>query len=281
MREASVEDDAEAGLLGHELVMRACAHEPVELLQEFHELFPIRFEPAFFAHLSAGRFQTLGAYLGGALVGMVVWDVVPSARADRHDGPLFSRLIGRGVRPEDDCVYVMTLGVRPGQRGKGLGRALLDACLRAARAQPSCVCAYLHVLVWNARAIDMYESSGFLRLNTLRGYYSKESFVAPADAADADAHTLALYMHGSAPPVSLALLSSCSLFCSILATVLCASGARDFDAGRRRPARGAAAQLKLRAKRKDDEDDEDDGDGTGAIDLRILPSIDRGGRGVA
>lgn len=260
------DDDAEAGLLRHgdELVVRACSHEPIELLQEFHDsIFPIRFEPAFFTHLSEGRFQTLGAYSDGVLVGMVVWDIAPSWRVDRHDGPLFSRVIGRGVRPDDSALYIMTLGVRPGQRGKGLGRALLDACLSAARAQPCCVCAYLHVLVSNARAIEMYESSGFLRLNTLARYYSADSFVVPNEnGADADAHTLVLYMHGSAPPISLALLCSCTLFCSILATALCASGARDVDAWPRRPPRG-------RAKRKDEYDDHS---GMSAFALRILPN---------
>lgn len=274
--EGEGDDDAEAGLLGNgdELVLRECSHEPIELLQELHNsIFPIRFEPAFFSHLATGRFQTLGAYRGGVLIGMVVWDIVPSWRADRHDGPLFSRLIGSGVRPHDLALYIMTLGVRQGQRGKGLGRALLDACLCAARAQPCCVCAYLHVIVWNKIAIDMYESSGFLRLNTLVGYYSADSFVVPTniDGADADAHTFVLYMHGSVPPVSFALLRSCKLACSILATVLCTSSARDFDTWRRRPSRGATAQLKLRAKRKGhDNEDETDGDGMSAIDSRIL-----------
>jgi GNAT superfamily N-acetyltransferase len=130
---------AAAGPSRDELVLRPCSHEPLELLQEFHDsVFPIRFEPAFFSHLSAGRFQTLGAYLGGALDGMAVWDMVPSGRADRRDGPLFSRLIGRGVRADGCALYIMTLGVRAGQRGKGLGRALLEAFLQPLHAHLAC-----------------------------------------------------------------------------------------------------------------------------------------------
>jgi hypothetical protein len=129
----------------------------------------------------------------------------------------------------------------------------------------------------------MYESSGFLRLNTLVGYYAAESFIvvpANADGADADAHTLVLYLHGSVPPVSFALFRSCNLVCSILTTALCSSRAgRDVDAWGRVPAKGA--RLRVGARLRKDDDDTFEGGGVDSIELGTLPTTDPRNRGGA
>ncbi|KAJ1639525.1 acyl-CoA N-acyltransferase, partial [Pavlovales sp. CCMP2436] len=146
----------------------------LEVLRDFHEaIFPVRFEYDFFSQLAAGRLHTLGAYSGedAQLIGIVVWDFVTSAQADEMDGPLLSRLVGSGVAPGGLALYIMTLGVRVDLRRRGLGRRLLQECMDSARARAGCVCAYLHTLSTNERAIRMYEKALFLRLHTVRRYY--------------------------------------------------------------------------------------------------------------
>jgi ribosomal protein S18 acetylase RimI-like enzyme len=215
-------DAARIGLAEDGISLRACDDEPIEMLRDIHEaIFPIRFEDDFFEYLASGRFRTLGAYRGEHLIGIVVWDVTSSWHAERHDGPLFSRIVGCGVGADNSALYILTLGVRVGQRRRGLGRTLLEACLDAARAKPGCVCAYLHVLKGNARATQMYESARFVRLRTVRGYYSASTFIQTAQGVaegdGADALVYAFYLRAGVPPASLALCRSWRLVCSILA----------------------------------------------------------------
>lgn len=209
--------------------LRPCADQPIDALRDIHEaIFPIRFEDNFFKQLSSGRFHTVGAFRGDdRLVGIVVWEVTSCWQADRLDGPLFSRCIGCGDSPSASCVYIMTLGCRAGFRRRGLGRALLEACVRSARALHNCVCLYLHVLAGNARAMRMYRNAHFLQLSTIRNYYPASTFMAPAavDGVDAAAHVFARYLRNGMPPASLALLGSWRMACTLLANALSGSAA--------------------------------------------------------
>jgi len=201
------------------VVLRPCAHEPIETLRDVHEaVFPIKFEDAFFEQLASGRFRTIGAYLpDNRLVGIAVWEVTSCWQADRYDGPLFSRVVGCGDSRDRHAVYIMTLGVRAGLRRQGIGRALLDACVSSARDTADCACVYLHVLASNSRAVRMYTGAQFLCLHTLPRFYPASTFIAPAavDGIDADAHVFARYLRDGVPPASLRLLRSWRLACAL------------------------------------------------------------------
>ena len=91
----------------------------------------------------AGNQRSLGAYLAGTLVGMAA--VVREQRIKaRHRAHLYS-------------VYVA-----PEARGAGVGRALLEACIAAAR-ELGAEQLELAVSAVNAPAVRLYERAGFRR----------------------------------------------------------------------------------------------------------------------
>lgn len=86
--------------------------------------------------------RTLGAFDGGTLVGTVGLTVDMRAKC-RHHG----LVVGMYVVPE--------------RRGRGIGRALLDAQVEAARAVPGLASLVLTVTEGNAGALALYERAGF------------------------------------------------------------------------------------------------------------------------
>jgi ribosomal-protein-alanine N-acetyltransferase len=65
---------------------------------------------------------------------------------------------------------VLTIAVRPACWGQGIGSALLDALLSAARDR-GCVEVFLEVRADNPRARGLYQRRGFAELGVRRGYY--------------------------------------------------------------------------------------------------------------
>ena len=65
---------------------------------------------------------------------------------------------------------VLTIAVRPGQWGRGIGSALLDALLAAARDR-GCTEVFLEVRADNPRAHGLYQRRGFTEIGVRRGYY--------------------------------------------------------------------------------------------------------------
>lgn len=63
-----------------------------------------------------------------------------------------------------------SLATDPQARGQGIGRALLDAALDAARRR-GCSAMRLEVRIDNDAAITLYERSGFRRIGRYAGYY--------------------------------------------------------------------------------------------------------------
>ena len=65
---------------------------------------------------------------------------------------------------------VLTIAVRPSYWGQGIGSALLDALLSAAR-ERACAEVFLEVRADNPRAHGLYLRRGFAELGVRRGYY--------------------------------------------------------------------------------------------------------------
>lgn len=70
-------------------------------------------------------------------------------------------------RPAEDFSWIATIGVLPEYRGRGFGRALLEAC----EAQLTTSHVRLSVRASNQQAIRMYEKAGYEHLDRWTGYY--------------------------------------------------------------------------------------------------------------
>ncbi|MGE0385046.1 MAG: ribosomal protein S18-alanine N-acetyltransferase [Gammaproteobacteria bacterium] len=83
--------------------------------------------------------------------------------------------------------HVLNLCVRPSAQGCGLGRALLAHMMQVARDHHATV-VFLEVRPSNRVAINLYESTGFSRVGTRRGYYParegrEDAFILSRDLA--------------------------------------------------------------------------------------------------
>ncbi|MBI9114086.1 ribosomal protein S18-alanine N-acetyltransferase [Sanguibacter suaedae] len=107
---------------------------------------------------------------------------------DASDPPV---LVGyAGLWFDGDDAQVMTLGVAPGARRRGVGALMLRALVGRALALGA-RSVLLEVAVDNDAAVALYERSGFVRFGLRRRYYQPEG---------TDAHTMRLDLaHASAP----------------------------------------------------------------------------------
>ena len=64
-------------------------------------------------------------------------------------------------------LYIEDLFVMPDQRGRGFGKALFDACLKAAK-RATCGRMEWAVLTWNKPAQDFYRRAGARQMNAWR-----------------------------------------------------------------------------------------------------------------
>lgn len=77
-----------------------------------------------------------------------------------------------GVWTVVDEGHIMNIAVHPEHRENGIGKRLVDAMLREARARAGTKKFTLEVRVSNEPAIKLYESFGFKELGRRKGYYS-------------------------------------------------------------------------------------------------------------
>lgn len=80
------------------------------------------------------------------------------------DGFVLARIAG-------DEAEILTLAVMPAARGRGLGRALLQAAIICAQEQGA-VTMFLEVGVDNPAALALYSGLGFARVGARKAYYA-------------------------------------------------------------------------------------------------------------
>ena len=84
-----------------------------------------------------------------------------------EDGRMIGFIAG-DVRAGEQLSWIATLGVLPEYRGRGYGRALLEAC----EAQIPTARIRLSVRESNAEAIRMYQNAGYYRIDRWTDYYN-------------------------------------------------------------------------------------------------------------
>jgi ribosomal-protein-alanine N-acetyltransferase len=83
-----------------------------------------------------------------------------------EDGQMIGFIAG-DPRPAESFSWIATIGILPEYRGKGYGRALLEAC----EAQLTTPHIRLSVRASNAEAIRMYEKAGYVPVDRWVMYY--------------------------------------------------------------------------------------------------------------
>ena len=78
------------------------------------------------------------------------------------------------ARAAGDEAEILTLAVAPAARGKGLGRALLQAAINKAQAMGAQTM-FLEVGADNPQALALYAGLGFAKVGTRKAYYSTAS----------------------------------------------------------------------------------------------------------
>ena len=93
------------------------------------------------------------------------------AEADGADGgPVMAGYAGMLFVPGGEAADVLTIAVRESRWGRGIGSALLDELIRAAR-ERGCAELFLEVRADNPRAHGLYVRRGFAEIGVRRGYY--------------------------------------------------------------------------------------------------------------
>ena len=103
---------------------------------------------------------------------------------------------------------VMTIAVTSEQRGKGLGRALMNRLIAVA-AKRGAREMFLEVRADNPVAQGLYESIGFAQIDLRRAYYQPEGIDAVIMRADLSAKVVELAQQAIREPLVLGLESSC------------------------------------------------------------------------
>lgn len=99
------------------------------------------------------------------LVGVLTLPNVVRLRAI-VDGQMIGFIAG-DVRPSERLAWIATIGVLPEYRGRGIGRALLQACEQRLTTPH----VRLNVRISNQAAIQLYQTSGYQRGGIWPAYY--------------------------------------------------------------------------------------------------------------
>lgn len=99
------------------------------------------------------------------LVGVLTFPNIVRLRA-MADGQMIG-FIASDLRPSERLAWIATIGVLPEYRGRGIGRALLEACERRLDLPH----VRLNVRLSNQVAIQLYQTSGYERAGLWPSYY--------------------------------------------------------------------------------------------------------------
>ena len=99
------------------------------------------------------------------LVGVLTLPNVVRLRAV-VDGQMIGFIAG-DVKPAEKLAWIATIGVLPEYRGRGIGRALLQACEQSLDVPH----VRLNVRISNHVAIQLYQNSGYQRAGVWPNYY--------------------------------------------------------------------------------------------------------------
>jgi len=177
----------------------------------------VDYSDSFFAQAAAGHGRLSSwvavapAPAGGSppgqegVVGFAVCARIGHAECGVHDrGELLGLELAHALSDSRELVYILTLGVAPPWRRRGLASALLAEVVAYARPLRRCRAVYLHCIRFNGDALAFYRARGFAVVREIPGYYHLSPDRAPDPAVLAhSALTLAMYMHSGAPPRTL------------------------------------------------------------------------------
>lgn len=205
-------------------VRRAAPGDFVGLRAAHAGAFPVEYSDSFFAQAAAGHGRlstwvavTAPAPAGSAgsggdgeegsedVVGFAVCGRLGHTECGMHDrGELLGLELAHALHDTRELVYILTLGVTEPWRRRGIGRSLLAEVLGLARSLPRCRSVYLHCIHFNHVALAFYGSRGFQLVREIPDFYRLPPDEAPDPRVVAhSAFTLALYLHGGAPPRTL------------------------------------------------------------------------------
>ena len=165
-------DDEAANPDGAARLRRMVPADLVDVIALEHELFPDDpWTPEMFADEVAQPRESRLYLLAEADAGdggVADSDIVSGRGA--ASGPVMAGYAGLMFIPGGTQADVLTIAVRKAYWGQGIGSALLDALLTAAR-ERGCAEVFLEVRADNPRAHGLYLRRGFEELGVRRGYY--------------------------------------------------------------------------------------------------------------
>lgn len=114
-------------------------------------------------------------------------DCEQSCRQSRADGAEEGRASG-------SLAYILTLGIAENFRRRGLAKELIQRSVaHVEKNLPMVQAVFLHVVTYNTAAIQLYESSQFLRIEYFPHFYFLHG-------KHYDSYLYAQYLHGARPP---------------------------------------------------------------------------------
>jgi len=170
--------------------MRAACPNDLESLAAAHmELFPVDYDWEYFKQLCSpsGGIASVCAFAappspGGVeeLAGFVAWTTCALSSLELSDARLIAHMLGLPdeLAAQTHAMYVLSVGVLPRFRRRGLASALLAAAEAAPSARHTAA-AFLHVAAYNADAHKLYLRLGFRLINEHADFYNLNAARAP------------------------------------------------------------------------------------------------------